>query len=172
MCRHLISLSLIPFMVSLCVAEPGEIGPLPPGYVYPVLPEGYEGKTLSELGPIESIALIDRKTQPFAKPSRLSNETIRMLVFEHRLAHPSSFSMPEWETDKKLVVTFVDGTRFEYFHSTLQSIASPNKPSIACMLLPEANYRKDRMPVSAKPKGEAVDVNRSIAPQPRTKSPQ
>ena len=146
---------MLPFLASLCVADPVEVRPLPPGYVYPVLPAAYEGKTLSEYGPIKSIEVIDRKIQPHSKPSPLQNDTIRKLIFEHRLAHPSSFSMLELETDRKLVVTFVDGTRFEYFHSTLQSIASPNKPAIACMLLPEANYRKDRIPVSDKSnKGE------------------
>ena len=154
MCRNLISLSLIQLLASISVAEPVETRSPPPGWVYPVLPEAYEGKTLSELGPIKSIELIERKTYPLAKPSRLSNETIRKLIFEHRLAHPSTFSMLEWETDKTLVVTFVDGTRFEYFHSTLQSITSPNKPAIACMLLPEDNYKKDRIAVSIKDTGE------------------
>jgi len=159
MCRHLISLSLIQLLVSICVAEPVEIRPLPPGWVYPVLPEAYEGMTLSELGPIKSIELIDRKTQPLAKPSPLSNDTIRKLVFEHRLAHPRSFPMLEAETDKILVVTFADGTRFEYFHSTLQSIIPPNGSPIKCMLLMEANYKSDRIPVSVQPKGEQAGAD-------------
>lgn len=170
MCRHLISLSLIQLLVSISVAEPVEIRPLPPGWVYPVLPEPYEGKTLSELGSIKTIELIDSAVPESEKASPLSNERIKMMVFEYRLAHPSTLPMLESRTDRILVVTFVDGTRFEYFRSSVQSITPPKGPPIKCMLMKDANYKRDRIPMSVNPKGEQAGADLPAA-KPADKTP-
>jgi hypothetical protein len=149
------------------MAEPGKIRPAPPGYVYEVLPEAYEGKTLSELGPIKSIDLIDAELPALARPSPVSNELIRKLVFEHRLAHPMSYPMLDHVSAKIIEVTFVDGTRFQYFGSGQLRISAPNKPPIRCLLLREENYRTDRIAVPDKSKGEqAAHGKPPEAPQP------
>lgn len=159
----LVILSLFHFLGAMGVAEEEAVRPAPPGYAYPVLPARYEGKRLSDLGPIKSIELIDRKLPAADKPSPVTNETIRKLVFEHRLAHPSSFAMLDSSYSKIIVVTFEDGTRFHCGRTILQTIEHPDKSGVGCMLLPDSNYRNGRMALAVKPAGAGDSSSKPAA---------
>ena len=169
--RPLLALGIIHLLASLCVAAPGEIRPLPPGWVYPALPVAYEGKTLSELGPIKSIEVVDREHPALPRHSPVPNELIRKLVFELRLAHPATYAMLDKEYAKIIEVTFVDGTRFRSYGTVGQYIFAPNQPRVTCLLLPEENYRRDRIPVPATSKLDPAGTGQP-ATKPADKGPE
>jgi len=117
------------------------------------LPEAYEGKTVSELGPIKSIVVSNSKSSDDVSP--MSNEMIRKLIFENRLRHPAAASMMVSSPDKHFEVTFEDGTRCRYFDSLRQEILPPNQPPIRCMLLQKGHFRIGK-PASEQYQDEAV----------------